>query len=87
MSWLSQKKWTVEKKEVIQESKQRKAALLGKYNNQIKDLETTHETCIGNLHKKIYKKCQELYISKQQKIEKLYPQQISCKSMQLLSKH
>ena len=46
---------------------------MGKYNNQIKDLETTHETCIGNFrtqHKKRLQKCQELYASKQQKIDK-----------------
>ena len=44
MSWLPQEKLTTEEKEVIQEFKQRKATLLGQYNNQIKDLETTHET-------------------------------------------
>ena len=73
MSWLPQKKLKVEKKEVIQESKQRKAALLGKYNKQIKDLETTHETWIGNFrtqHKKRLQKCPELYASKQQMIDK-----------------
>ena len=48
MSWLPPEKLTAEEKDIIQEFKHRKATLLGKYNNQIKDLDTTHETWIGN---------------------------------------
>ena len=73
MSWLPPEKLTAEEKEVIQRIKQRKATLLGKYNNQIKDLDTTHETWPGNFsaqHKKRLQKCQELYASEQQKIDK-----------------
>ena len=73
MSWLPTEKLTTEEKEVIQEYKQRKTTLLGKYNNQIKDLDTTHETWIGNFstqHKKRLQKCQGLYASEQQKIDK-----------------
>ena len=73
MSWLPIEKLTTEEKEVIQEFKQRKATLLGKYTNQIKDLETTHKTWIWNFstqHKKRLQKCQELYASEQQKIDK-----------------
>ena len=73
MSWLLPEKLTAEEKEVIQEFKQRKCTLLGKYNNQIKDLNTTHETWIGNFsthHKKRLQKCQEVYASEQQKIDK-----------------
>ena len=73
MSWLPTEKLTTEEKDVIQEYKQRKAALLGKYNNQIKDLDTTHETWIGNFttqHKKRLQKYQELYTSEQHKIDK-----------------
>ena len=46
---------------------------MGKYNKQIKDLETTQETWIGNFrtqHKKRLQKCQELYASEQKKIDK-----------------
>ena len=73
MSWLPPEKLTTEEKGVIQEYKQRKAALLGKYKNQIKDLDTTHETWIGKFstqHKKILQKCQELCASEQQNIDK-----------------
>ena len=58
MSWLPQNKLTTEEKEVLQEYTQKKTALLGKYNTHIKDLDTTHETWIGNFsaqHKKNYK--------------------------------
>ena len=64
---------TTEEKEAIKEYKQRKATLLGKCNNQIKDLDTTNETWIGNFstqHKKRLQRCQELYASEQQKIDK-----------------
>ena len=63
MSWLPPEKLTAEEKEVIQEYRQRKVTLLAKHNNQIKDLDTTHETWIGNLstqHKKRLQKCQKL---------------------------
>ena len=73
MSWLPQEKLTTEEKEVIQEYKQRKAVLLDKYNTYIKDLDTTHETWIGNFttqHKNRLQKCQELYSSEQHKIDK-----------------
>ena len=72
MSWLPPEKLTTEGKEVIEEFKHRKATLPGKYNNQIKDLDTTHETWIGNFstqHKKRLPKSQELYASEQQKID------------------
>ena len=55
MSWLPIVKLTTEEIEVIQEYQRRKVALLGKYNTHIKDLDTTHETWIGNFstqHKK-----------------------------------
>ena len=48
MSWLPPEKLTAEEKEVLQEFKRRKDTLLVKYNNQIKDLNTTHETCVIN---------------------------------------
>ena len=73
MSWLPPEKFTAEEKEKVQEFKQRKPTLLCKYNNQIKDLDTIHETWIGNIstqHKKRLQKCQELYASEQQKIDK-----------------
>ena len=57
----------------IQQFNKRKATLQGKYNNQIKYLDTTHETWIGNFsakHKKRLQKCQELYATEQQKIDK-----------------
>ena len=47
--------------------------LLGRYYQQIKDLDTTHKTWIGNLssqHKKKLQKCQELYRTEQHKIAK-----------------
>ena len=74
MSGLSIDKLTTEGKEVIQEFNKRKTALLGKYNTQIKDLDTTHETWIGTFsaqYKKGLQKCQELYTTKQQKIDKI----------------
>ena len=73
MSWLTQEKLTTEKKGVIQEYNKRKATLLGKYNNHIKDLYTAHETWIGNFttqYKERLQKCQELYASEQHKIDK-----------------
>ena len=44
MSRLPIEKPTTEEREIIQEFNKRKATLLGKYNQQIKDLDTTHET-------------------------------------------
>ena len=73
MSWLPVEKITTEEKETIQEFSKRKATLLGKYNQQIKDLDTTHETWVGNFssqHKKRLQRCQELYASDQNKIDK-----------------
>ena len=73
MSWLPVEKLTTEEKEIIQDYNQRKATLLGKYNQQIKDLDTTHETWVGNFssqHKRKLQKCQELYSSEQHKIDK-----------------
>ena len=70
MSWLPIERLTTEEKEVIQNYQRRKFALLGKYNTHIKDLDTTHETWIGNFstqHKKRLAKCQELYASDQQR--------------------
>ena len=55
MSWLPVEKLTTEEKETIQDCNKRKVTLLGKYNQQIKDLDTTHETWVGNFssqHKK-----------------------------------
>ena len=79
MSWLPTEKLTTEEtteekeeKEIIQEYNQRKTTLLGNYTIQIKDLETTHETWIGNFrkqHKKRLQKYQELYATEQQKID------------------
>ena len=51
----------------------RKTALLGKYNTHIKDIDTAHETWIGNFtaqHKKRLQRCQELYATEEQKIDK-----------------
>ena len=73
MSWLPVEKLTIEEKEIIQDYNKRKATLLGKYNQQIKDLDTTHETWVGNFssqHKKRLQKCQELYASEPNKIDK-----------------
>ena len=73
MSWLAIEKLTTEEKEVIQDFNKRRATIQGKYHNQIKDLDTAHETWIGNFstqHKKRLQKCQELYATEQQKIDK-----------------
>ena len=73
MSWLPQEKLTTEEKETIQDYQRRKTALLGKYNTHIKDIETAHETWIGNFtaqHKKRLQRCQELYATEEQKIDK-----------------
>ena len=73
MSWLAQEKLTTEVKETIQDYQRRKTALLGKYNTHIKDIDTAHETWIGNFtaqHKKRLQRCQELYATEQQKIDK-----------------
>ena len=73
MSWLPQEKLTAEEKEVIQDYNKRKATLLGKYNTHIKDIDTAHETWIGNFttqHKKRLQKCQELYATEQHRIDK-----------------
>ena len=70
---LPVEKITTEEKETIQEFSKRKATLLGKYNQQIKDLDTTHETWVGNFssqHKKRLQRCQELYASDQNEIDK-----------------
>ena len=73
MSWLPIEKLTNEEKEVIQEYQRRKTTLLGKYSTPIKDLDTTHETWIGNFtsqHEKRLPRCQEFYESDQHKIDK-----------------
>ena len=73
MSWLPVEKLTTEEREIIQDFNKRKASLLGRYHQQIKDLDTTHETWIGNFssqHKKKLKICQELYRVEEHKIDK-----------------
>ena len=58
MSWLPIEKLTTEERETIQGFNKRKTTLHGKYHQQIKDLDTTHETWIGNFssqHKKNYR--------------------------------
>ena len=75
MSLLPVEKLTSEEKEILQDFKKnkRKATLLGRYHQQIKDLDTTHETWVGNFssqHKKKLQKCQELYTAEQHKIDK-----------------
>ena len=72
MSWLPVEKFTTEEREIIQDFNKRKATLLGRYHQQIKDLDTTHETWVGNFssqHKKL-QRCQELYKIEQHKIDK-----------------
>ena len=73
MSWLPQERLTPEEKETLQDNQRRKATLLGKYNTHIKDIETAHETWIGNFtaqYKKRLQRCQELYATEEQKIDK-----------------
>ena len=73
MSWLPVEKLTTEEKDILQDFNKRKTSLLGRYHQQIKDLDTTHETWIGNFssqHKKKLQKCQELYKVDQHKIDK-----------------
>ena len=73
MSWLPVEKLTTEEKDILQDFNKRKTSLHGRYHQQIKDLDTTHETWIGNFssqHKKKLQKCQELYIVEQHKIDK-----------------
>ena len=73
MPWLPVETLTTEEKEIIQDFNKRKASLLGRYHQQIKDLDTTHETWVGNLssqHKKKLQRCQELYRTEQHKIDK-----------------
>ena len=73
MSWLPIEKLTAEEKDIIKDFNKKKTTLHGKYNQQIKDLDTTHETWIGNFssqHKKKLKICQELYKVEQHKIDK-----------------
>ena len=73
MSWLLVEKLTTEEKDILQDFNKRKTSLLGRYHQQIKDLDTTHETWIGNFssqHKKKLQKCQELYKVEQHKIDK-----------------
>ena len=73
MSWLPVEKLTTKEKEIIQDFTKRKASLLGRYHQQIKDLDTTHETWVGNFssqHKKGLQMCQELYRTKQHKTDK-----------------
>ena len=73
MSWLPIEKLTTEEKDIIQDFTKKKTTLHGKYHQQIKDLDTTHETWIGNFsnqHKKKLKICQELYKVDQHKIDK-----------------
>ena len=70
MSWLPVEKLTTEEREIIQDFTKRKASLLGRYHQQIKDLDTTHETWVGNFssqHKKKLQRCQELYRTEQHK--------------------
>ena len=58
MSWLPVEKLTMEEKDILQDFNKRKTSLLGRYHQQIKDLDTTHETWIGNFssqHKRNYK--------------------------------
>ena len=73
MSWLPVEKLTPEEREIIQDFNKRKVSLLGRYHQQIKDLDTTHETWIGNFssqHKKKLQRCQGLYRVEQHKIDK-----------------
>ena len=73
MSWLPVDKLTTEENKILQDFNKRKATLLCMYHQQIKDLDTTHETWIGNFssqHKKKLQKCQELYRTRQHKIDK-----------------
>ena len=73
MSWLPIEKLTTEEKDIIQDFNKKKTTLHGKYHQQLKDLDTTHETWIGNFsgqHKKKLKICQELYKVDQHKIDK-----------------
>ena len=73
MSWLPIEKLTTEERDIIQDFNKNKTKLHGKYHQQIKDLDTTHETWIGNFssqHKKKLKICQELYRVDQHKIDK-----------------
>ena len=73
MSWLPVEKLTTEERDIIQDFNKRKASLLGRYQQQIKDLDTTLETWIGNFssqHKKKLQRCQELYKVVQHKIDK-----------------
>ena len=73
MSWLPIEKLTTEEKDTVQEFNKKKATLHGRYHQQIKDLDTTHETWIGNFssqHKKKLQICQELYRVEQHKIDK-----------------
>ena len=61
------------REDIIQDFNKKKTTLHGKYHQQIKDLDTTHETWIGNFssqHKKKLKICQELYKVDQHKIDK-----------------
>ena len=44
MSWLPIEELTTEERETIQCFNKRKTTLHGKYHQQIKDLDTTHET-------------------------------------------
>ena len=64
MSWLPGERLTTEEKEILQYFNKRKATHLGKYNQQIKDLDTIHETWVGNFssqHKKrLQKSCMHL---------------------------
>ena len=73
MSWLPVEKLTTKEKEMLQDLNKRKARLLGRYHQKIKDLDTTHETWVGNFssqHKKKLQECQELYRTEQHKIDK-----------------
>ena len=44
MSWLPVEKLTTEERDILQDFNKRKTSLLGRYHQQIKDLDTTHET-------------------------------------------
>ena len=67
MSWLPVEKLTTEENEILQDYNKRKATLLGKYNQQIKDLDTNHEIWVETLvvNTRKLQKCQELYFSEQ----------------------
>ena len=60
MSWLPVEKLTTEEKEIIHDFNKRKAILLGRYHQQIKYLDTTHQTWVGNFSSQHKKKVTEV---------------------------